>query len=93
MTAIRHANPSVAPGDVVKAMTKRRYLDRECRTDKDLRAFHFMVEDMKLTLDEGWAGPPKRGLAGTPEQRRREALRRLGEVHGRDYLAEKDGSD
>ena len=62
-------------------------------TDKELRAFHTMVEDMKLILNEGWGEPPKRGLAGTPEQRRRQALRRLGELHGRDYLAEEGGSD
>jgi hypothetical protein len=90
VSRIERIHPSERPGDVVHEMTRRRYLDIECPRDEKLRSFHFMVEDMRLTLDEGWGGPPKPGLKGTPEERRTEALRKLGEVHGRDYVAEEE---
>lgn len=75
--------------DALQTLIRRRYLDVECRTDKQLRDFDIMVHDMRFTLDEGWGGPPKPGLRGTRSERWKKVLRELGEIHGRDYLAEK----
>jgi hypothetical protein len=86
---IKKTQPDREVCKVVIELTRRRYLDLECPTDEKLRAFDFMVQKMRFLLDEGWAAPPKPGLTGTKKARGHEVLGRLGEVHGRDYFAEK----
>ena len=78
------------PHDLLRDLSRRRFLEIRCPTDDELRGWGRMVAEMRFDLDEGWAGSPKPGLVGTREERWREMVREVGEVHGVNYLSDAD---
>ena len=72
--------------DALKELERRRFIDREIGDDERLRRFDLSLEADRLELEEMYArGMDRFKLETERTERWREALRRLGQVHGVDY--------
>ena len=77
--------------DQLGELVRRRYLERTLRTDDELRRFDLNMDGTRFEMDEDSVhGADRLRAESTRAERAREALRRIGKVHGIDYLGEEE---